>query len=1024
MSLKKITIRTLIIGLIIVSGLGVAYRYAEGRDFFFSEIASLLEDSTGYTIEKSGPLELDLFPRPGVTIRSLALSNPYSILGEQFFRAETLSLRLDWVSILRFTPVVDVDIYSTSIALEVDSDGSPNWMTPQLLVERDDTSVEFDKVSASGLKFRFRNHQTDQILEMDIDHIDSDVESGLTSAFINSAGQLQDQRFRAQGEVRYQRADMRIDVDLEVSIAPASQVSVAEAKVPSISDWIEKRKPSFPINGSILGSVTITESLPHGQLQFQAEANTLGDLTFLGEKLNFLQADLGPVLANGKLQIRGNDLDIDNLQVGIKLEKAGINAHGSMQNLLSQTRLNLFIRGQAARLEQLLTPTFLEDLTTLRLSPLKSIKFASSLDYEGTNIKLTGIEADFRHRSLNASIKGDLHIGEDATFSSVEVAAEATDPVYLLDLFGVEDILPPDIGPIKVKGRVKSENDAHTIEDGTLDASNIGLKGSVSGTLDASGENLRFDLEPLLHIKDLALIARIYSDEVALYLEDLSGKATGKISGTPKDFTLRKGAINLFQEDRELHLSGQLVGLPDNLESDFTFQYLTDRPFGLDSYFPQLEGLQLTGPMELSGAARSTGKQIIIEKARLQAKQTDVKGEATLDLGVSPPQITASFIAENFVTDLFDSSLEAASEEVQDTAPELDTEIEPEPQTETDQKRSAQELAEAFKAYTSSILINTDWIEALNFFISFTAGKARIGDYIVDDLNAVVSARNGIFSLEKYEFLLGGEPINIHGLIDSTPELPRYELEGKLMGDTLSSLLNMDGGLLDGGKLQGEFKLNSNGNTVGELIEHLNGQATVEMGPLILRSRILRSVSSGIFGTMLSGILRKNSDEAVSEYQCGVMGIDIRNGIANIKQTLSLQAEDYNLGGNGRVDLNTGFVDIRVVPRARKGLGLSVSTIVGGFKVRGHMATPDLGLGGTSLFTAAVLGYALAPTLMAGAMVTPVTATVVATGYLTQGVIHRMTASNFTCENTLKRIQRNRVKLEKSSGKPVPAREF
>ena len=88
------------------------------------------------------------------------------------------------------------------------------------------------------------------------------------------------------------------------------------------------------------------------------------------------------------------------------------------------------------------------------------------------------------------------------------------------------------------------------------------------------------------------------------------------------------------------------------------------------------------------------------------------------------------------------------------------------------------------------------------------------------------------------------------------------------------------------------------------------------------------------------------------------------------------------------------------------------------------MATPDLGLGGGSLLTAAVLGYALAPTLMAGAMVTPVTATVVATGYLTQGLIHRMSASNFTCENTLKRIQSNRVKIEKSSGKSVPAREF
>ena len=106
--------------------------------------------------------------------------------------------------------------------------------------------------------------------------------------------------------------------------------------------------------------------------------------------------------------------------------------------------------------------------------------------------------------------------------------------------------------------------------------------------------------------------------------------------------------------------------------------------------------------------------------------------------------------------------------------------------------------------------------------------------------------------------------------------------------------------------------------------------------------------------------------------------------------------------------MNTGTVDIKVAPRARKGLGLSISTLVGGFNIKGNLGTPNFGVG-NGLISAAVVGYALSPVALSS-MANPATATIVATGFLLTGFASRITAENFNCENTLKRIARNRDK--------------
>ena len=254
-------------------------------------------------------------------------------------------------------------------------------------------------------------------------------------------------------------------------------------------------------------------------------------------------------------------------------------------------------------------------------------------------------------------------------------------------------------------------------------------------------------------------------------------------------------------------------------------------------------------------------------------------------------------------------------------------------------------------------------------------------------------------------------------------EPPAYELIGELEGDTLEALLNAKDGLFEGGELSTDFRLNSEGEDLGELISNLHGTSLFTLGPLSIRSTALDMVSSSIFSTMLGGMMKKEKENTSSAYECGVLGIDISNGLASVSKSFTMQAKEYNLAGNGRIDLNTGIVDIKVAPKARKGLGLSISTLVGGFKIKGNMATPDFGVGSGSLVSAALVGYALSPVAL-GAALNPVTATMVATGFLVSGLADRLTAANYTCEKTLERIKKQRSQKGKSSGKGNQKRYF
>ena len=567
------------------------------------------------------------------------------------------------------------------------------------------------------------------------------------------------------------------------------------------------------------------------------------------------------------------------------------------------------------------------------------------------------------------------------------------------------------LGPVTVDASVSRFNKDYLLEEAKLETLNGEIKASVTGKLNDTGEAIQFNLTSMVNGKDFSRLSALFPEAMQSNLKDISVSASTKIDGTNDRFSFTDTEIELFHNSSKLNFSGKITQLPDDPVSDITLHYSLDKTVELENYYPELKGLQLRGPLELTGLIHTTGSKINIHALRLQAEQTDVEGEVMIDLGTSPSRVSVNLESNQFISPLVENESSSATPAVVKPDPNTDTT----PESQGKSKTSANELGERFKAYTSALNISTDWIKQLNTSFRFIAAKVQVGDYSQENVTLIIEVREGQFKLVEYELLLDGKPITLNGSINTNSIPPTYELTGTLGGDTLEALLGFQGNLFEGGELNGDFKLESRGVSLGELIENLDGYALISMGPLIIRSSELNLVSSSIWSNVLKGLVNRKSESQASEYECGVLGIDISNGVARIDKSFTMQAQDYNLAGNGTIDLNTGIVDVKVIPKAKKGLGVTISSVIGGFQIRGNMATPDLGLGGGGLISAAIAGYALTPAATA-ATVDPVTASIVATGILLTGIVDRMTASNYTCENVLKRIER---KLQKADS-PKP----
>ena len=320
---------------------------------------------------------------------------------------------------------------------------------------------------------------------------------------------------------------------------------------------------------------------------------------------------------------------------------------------------------------------------------------------------------------------------------------------------------------------------------------------------------------------------------------------------------------------------------------------------------------------------RATEKQFSIDDLKLQLDDSTIRGESDIRLAAIP-HIGFSITLDRINLDDY----------LPPTAPAT---------TSTPATPAAASTA-------AVIALPVDTLRQLD-----VSGEAKIGKLTVTNLNvsnvsAVINARNGLIRLEPLGAELYGGRYSGDIRLDVRPQAPHYAARESLHGVRIEPLLKdlLDNDLLTG---QGDldFDLNSNGVSVQQLTERLNGSAQIQLKDGALKginiADMIRQAQAKLGGKPVPAATTRETDFTAMK-----ASITIKNGVAH-NNDLDARAPYLRIGGQGTANLVTQKLDYHLTARvvdteAGQG-GADLGDLKGAdipIRISGSFGAPDIQL--------------------------------------------------------------------------------
>ena len=158
------------------------------------------------------------------------------------------------------------------------------------------------------------------------------------------------------------------------------------------------------------------------------------------------------------------------------------------------------------------------------------------------------------------------------------------------------------------------------------------------------------------------------------------------------------------------------------------------------------------------------------------------------------------------------------------------------------------------------------------------------------------------------------------------------------------------------------LQLGGRGKTMQAIVESLDGDARVEVGPLRVHNFAIdleRGVLMRVFG--LANPFHKTDPD--TDFQCVVARVPIRDGVLSSDQAVAAETAKVNLVLSGTVNLGTEGIDLAVTPIVKGDRGIVTASIASIVRIGGTLGSLALGLDSVGVAKSAVgAGVALVAT--------------------------------------------------------------
>lgn len=259
--------------------------------------------------------------------------------------------------------------------------------------------------------------------------------------------------------------------------------------------------------------------------------------------------------------------------------------------------------------------------------------------------------------------------------------------------------------------------------------------------------------------------------------------------------------------------------------------------------------------------------------------------------------------------------------------------------------------------------LNLAWLKAFDADLSLRAGRLDVGGARIAELSAELRLAGGRLAVKPVKAWIAGGAVDADASLDASGKMPVLTLRASGRGIDLGRALKDSGrDSLTGGRTDAQLDVRGQGESWRALMASATGEATIAVGEGRLRNTTL-DWAGGDLLVQLVGVLNPLSrSEDTTPLSCAALRFVAKDGIATANRGIAVETAKVNVVGAGTVNLHDESLDLGITPRARDGIGLSLTSPLAGMtRVRGTLAHPALTLDelGTAR-TAASVGAAVA----------------------------------------------------------------
>lgn len=239
-------------------------------------------------------------------------------------------------------------------------------------------------------------------------------------------------------------------------------------------------------------------------------------------------------------------------------------------------------------------------------------------------------------------------------------------------------------------------------------------------------------------------------------------------------------------------------------------------------------------------------------------------------------------------------------------------------------------------------------------------GKLTLPGRQLSEVNIGLQLKNGQLQLAPLHFGLAGGVFEGGVQLDARAKTPTLGIQLQGRGFELGQL--QANGPITGGRSELKLDVKSRGDSLQALMATASGETWISVGEGKLQNKAINWAAGDFIFQVLGAINPLSKSEDHTAMSCAAVRFVLRDGMATAEDGIALRTDKVDVMGSGTVNLRNEELDLGIKPRARGGVGMSLSTPLAGLvRVNGTLAKPSMGIDAVgTLKTAASIGAGVA----------------------------------------------------------------